>query len=51
MTVEEPLSDDEDEDGALQCVSDSDSKSENNSDQICASCDTMSHVQALGLVT
>jgi hypothetical protein len=32
MTVEEPLSDDEDEDGAPHCVSDSESESENDSD-------------------
>jgi hypothetical protein len=32
MTVEESLSDDEDEDGVPQCVSDSESESENDSD-------------------
>ena len=32
MTVEEPMSDDEDEDGVPHCVSDSQSKSENDSD-------------------
>ncbi len=32
MTVEEPLSDDEDEDGVPHCVSDSESESENDSD-------------------
>ncbi len=31
MTVEESLSDDEDEDGVPQCVSDSESESENDS--------------------
>jgi hypothetical protein len=31
MTVEEPLSDDEDEDGVPHCVSDSESESENDS--------------------
>jgi hypothetical protein len=40
MTVEEPLSDDEDEDGVPHSVSDSESESENDSDQIFASCDT-----------
>jgi hypothetical protein len=32
MTVEEPLSDNEDEDGVPHCVSDSESESENDSD-------------------
>jgi hypothetical protein len=32
MTVEEPLSDDEDEDGVSHCVSDSESESENDCD-------------------
>jgi hypothetical protein len=32
MTVEEPLSDDEHEDGVPHCVSDSESESENDSD-------------------
>jgi hypothetical protein len=32
MTVEEPLSDDEDEDGVPHCVSDSESESENDFD-------------------
>ncbi len=32
MTVEEPLSDDEDEDGVPHCVCDSESESENDSD-------------------
>ncbi len=32
MTVEEPLSDDEDEDRVPHCVSDSESESENDSD-------------------
>jgi hypothetical protein len=32
MTVEDPLSDDEDEDGVPHCVSDSESESENDSD-------------------
>jgi hypothetical protein len=34
------LSDDEDEDGVPQCVSDSESESENDSNEIFASCDT-----------
>jgi hypothetical protein len=32
MTVEEPLSDDEDDDGVPHCISDSESESENDSD-------------------